>query len=47
MGGASAGGDLPVNWASLSVAESDGRPDLVGRPVVDLAAERGVHARST
>jgi N-acyl-D-aspartate/D-glutamate deacylase len=29
------------NWASLSVAESEGRPDLVGRKVQDLAAERG------
>ncbi len=34
-------GMLPVNWASISVAESDGRPDLIGRKVVDLAEERG------
>ncbi|MGZ4681839.1 MAG: N-acyl-D-amino-acid deacylase family protein [Acidimicrobiales bacterium] len=33
---------LPVNWAALSVAESPGRPDLVGRLVVDLAEERGI-----
>ena len=37
--------DLETNfrWASLSVAESDARPDLVGRKVVDLAAEQGVN----
>jgi N-acyl-D-amino-acid deacylase len=29
-------------WASLSVAESDARPDLVGRKVTDLAEEWGV-----
>ncbi len=29
------------DWGSLSIAESDRRPDLVGRLVVDLAAERG------
>jgi N-acyl-D-aspartate/D-glutamate deacylase len=34
-------GMLPVNWPSLSVAESEARPDLVGRSVVDLADERG------
>ena len=32
---------LPFNWASLSVAESEKFPELVGRKVVDLAAERG------
>ena len=32
---------LPFNWASLSVAESDTRPDLVGRSVTELAGERG------
>ncbi|MET0904087.1 MAG: amidohydrolase family protein [Acidimicrobiales bacterium] len=30
-----------VDWSSLSVAESEGRPDVVGRLVQDLAAERG------
>jgi N-acyl-D-aspartate/D-glutamate deacylase len=30
-----------VDWSSLSVAESERRPDLVGRLVMDLAAERG------
>jgi N-acyl-D-aspartate/D-glutamate deacylase len=35
-------GMLPVNWPALSVAESEARPDLVGRGVVDLAEERGV-----
>jgi N-acyl-D-aspartate/D-glutamate deacylase len=34
-------GMLPVKWASLSVAESDARPDLVGRRLEDIAAERG------
>ena len=32
---------LPFNWASLSIAESDTRPDLVGRSVAELAEERG------
>jgi N-acyl-D-aspartate/D-glutamate deacylase len=32
---------LAFNWSSLSVAESDCRPDLVGRRVQDLAEERG------
>jgi N-acyl-D-aspartate/D-glutamate deacylase len=31
-----------VNWGALSVAESDARPDLVGRKIMDLADERGV-----
>ena len=38
----SGGGSLPVNWAALTVAESDARPDLVDRSIVDLAEERGV-----
>jgi N-acyl-D-aspartate/D-glutamate deacylase len=33
---------LPLNWGAIAVAESDARPDLIGRGVVDLAAERGV-----
>jgi N-acyl-D-aspartate/D-glutamate deacylase len=28
-------------WTSLSVAESNARPDLIGRKVLDMAAERG------
>jgi N-acyl-D-aspartate/D-glutamate deacylase len=35
------GQGIPFNWQSLSVAESEKFPDLVGRKVVDLAAERG------
>src|SRR3954447_7859938 len=35
------GQGVPFNWASLSVAESEKFPELVGRKVVDLAAERG------
>jgi N-acyl-D-amino-acid deacylase len=31
---------IPVNWASLSVAECESRPDLVGRGIVSLASER-------
>jgi N-acyl-D-amino-acid deacylase len=34
------GGFLPFNWPSVSVAESSSRPDLEGRGVVELAAER-------
>ena len=30
---------LPFNWQTLSVAESDARPDLVGRSVAELAEE--------
>ena len=30
-----------VDWSSLSIAESERRPDLVGRLVLDLAAEQG------
>jgi N-acyl-D-aspartate/D-glutamate deacylase len=33
---------LPVNWAALSVAENETRPDLIGRGVVELAEEQGV-----
>jgi hypothetical protein len=33
-------GMLPINWGALSVAES-GHPELVGRKVMELAAERG------
>jgi N-acyl-D-aspartate/D-glutamate deacylase len=32
---------FPFNWKSVSIAESDSRPDLVGRRVLDLAAEHG------
>jgi len=32
---------LPVNWDALSVVESDARPDLVGRNIVELSAELG------
>lgn len=32
---------IPFNWKALSVAESDSRPDLVGRRVLDLAEEQG------
>ena len=31
---------IPFNWKALSVAESDRRPDLVGRPVLELAEEQ-------
>ncbi|HXW35118.1 MAG TPA: amidohydrolase family protein [Acidimicrobiales bacterium] len=34
-------GYVPVNWSPLSIAESDARPDLVGRSVVELAEEQG------
>ncbi len=36
-----AGGGLPFNWPSVSVAESPSHPELEGRAVVDLAEERG------
>ena len=36
------GGTFPTNFESLSIAESDRYPELVGRRVVDVAAERGV-----
>jgi N-acyl-D-aspartate/D-glutamate deacylase len=32
---------LPMNWSSLQVAESPAHPELVGRSVPDIAAERG------
>jgi len=34
-------GFLPFNWDALSIAESGAHPDLVGRKVLDVAAERG------
>jgi N-acyl-D-aspartate/D-glutamate deacylase len=40
-------GGLPVNWAAMAVAESDARPDLVGRGVLDLAEERGTSPLDT
>jgi N-acyl-D-aspartate/D-glutamate deacylase len=36
------GKGLPFNWAQVSVAESPSHPELEGRPVLDLAAERDV-----
>jgi N-acyl-D-amino-acid deacylase len=30
-----------VNWSSISVAESESHPELAGKPLADLAAERG------
>src|SRR5579884_4369832 len=38
------GGGLPFNWPAVSVAESPGHPELVDRPVLELAAERGCTA---
>ena len=38
------GGGLPFNWPAVSVAESPGHPDLVDRPVLEIAAERGCTA---
>jgi N-acyl-D-aspartate/D-glutamate deacylase len=35
-------GVLPFNFAALSVAESTSHPELVGRSIPELAAERGV-----
>jgi N-acyl-D-aspartate/D-glutamate deacylase len=32
-----------INWDSIEVAETVAQPALVGRRIVDLAAERGVH----
>lgn len=32
---------IPFNWKALSVAESDLRPDLIGRRVLELAEEQG------
>jgi N-acyl-D-aspartate/D-glutamate deacylase len=40
--GLGGGGGLPFNWTSVSIAESPSSPDLVGRPILDIAAERGV-----
>jgi N-acyl-D-aspartate/D-glutamate deacylase len=37
-------GGFPLNWPSFSVAESPGHPELVNRPVLDLAAERSAAA---
>ncbi|MHB8319691.1 MAG: N-acyl-D-amino-acid deacylase family protein [Acidimicrobiales bacterium] len=34
-------GFIPLNWSSISVAESRSHPELVDRRVVELAAERG------
>jgi N-acyl-D-aspartate/D-glutamate deacylase len=34
------GSGLPINFDSLAVAESDARPELVGRKVTDLAQEQ-------
>ena len=39
-----ANGRMPFNWPSVSVAESESRPDLIGRPVVELAEEWGATA---
>ncbi|MGO9457694.1 MAG: N-acyl-D-amino-acid deacylase family protein [Acidimicrobiales bacterium] len=36
------GKGLPFNWAQVSVAESPSHPELEGKPVIELAAERGV-----
>jgi len=38
------GSGIPFNWAAVSVAESPGHPELVDRPVLELAAERGCTA---
>ena len=34
-------------WETFRVADSDAHPELVGRSVADIAAERGCHRRST
>ena len=36
-----ASGGLPFNFHAVSVAESPNHPDLVDRPILDLASERG------
>jgi N-acyl-D-amino-acid deacylase len=36
-------GALPVNFDALAVAESSAHPELIGRKVNDIAAERGVN----
>jgi N-acyl-D-aspartate/D-glutamate deacylase len=33
--------DPPYNWSAVVVGETDGRPELIGRSVVDLAGELG------
>ncbi|MHB1582520.1 MAG: N-acyl-D-amino-acid deacylase family protein [Acidimicrobiales bacterium] len=35
------GAMLPINWPSLAVAESASRPDLIGRPLPEVADELG------
>ncbi len=35
------GGGIPMNWPSVAVADSASRPDLVGRPVPEVAEELG------
>jgi N-acyl-D-amino-acid deacylase len=35
------GGLLPPNWDAMSIAESPTHPELIGRGVVELAAQRG------
>jgi N-acyl-D-amino-acid deacylase len=35
------GRGIPINWASMSVAESRSRPELEGKSLVELAEERG------
>jgi N-acyl-D-amino-acid deacylase len=37
-----AGKFLRPNWQNVAVAETSTRPDLVGRPMADVAAEQGV-----
>ncbi len=39
-----ADGGLPFNWPAVSVAESPSHPELVDRPVLELAADRGCTA---
>ena len=36
------GRGIPINWAQLSVAETTSHHELEGRPVMELAEERGV-----
>ncbi|MCI0345464.1 MAG: amidohydrolase family protein, partial [Chloroflexi bacterium] len=35
---------FPLDWSSFAVAESDSRPDLVGRTVLELADDQGATA---
>jgi N-acyl-D-aspartate/D-glutamate deacylase len=44
LNGAGGIGGLPFNWAAVSVAESASHPQWADRPVLDIAAERGVTA---